>query len=342
MQTLASLKKPISSLIVSPDGSTVIVASGEDVGFLDLASSKLTLRSLQANVCRLAWGSNGVLAGTNSGEIWSVGEQSALLLEAIEEEVSGIAVARDGSIAVCGGEPNAVALFDGDGEERWSVEPYKWAYCVRFSQSGDSLLIATWDGALHVLDVSALPARLPQGTEYAGGPLFDAQFLASGDVVVAGAQFVRMWDRETGRYKKPRALDTEALAIVVSPDGRYAIASTNDQQLRRYRLPSLAESGRVTLGRGSDRELSSFPDYAEFMSIKGEATVRSLAFHPDGERVFGATEDGRVLEVRCAEFDGLAKSAKPAKSAKRAKPAKTAKTAKPARSLKPKARKKRG
>jgi hypothetical protein len=307
MRTLASLDSPISSLVVSPDGSKVITASDEGIGFLDLSSGRRSVTALEDEVSRLAWGPDGLVAGTSSGEVWSVGDAPVRLFEAIDEEISGIAVSGEGTIAVCGGDPSAVATFGPHGNEEWRGEPDKWPYCVRFSDDNNLLAVATWDGYLFVFDAHDLPDELDNGDgEHAGGPIFDARFLPGDRVLVAGASFVRVWDRGAGRYTASRELDAEALAVAVSPDGSCAVVSTNDQRLRLFNLPDLTELGALSSGNRTGKALSHFPDYAEFCSVKGPATFRTLAFHPDGKRVFGATEDRRIVEVARAELQKVA------------------------------------
>src|SRR5262245_24853064 len=105
MRTLASLDSPISSLVVSPDGSTVVTASDEGIGLLERTSGQRSVTPLDEEVSRLTWGPDGLLAGTSSGEVWAMGDPPARLFEAIDEEISGISAASDGTIAVCGGEP---------------------------------------------------------------------------------------------------------------------------------------------------------------------------------------------------------------------------------------------
>src|ERR1043165_6042825 len=178
MRTLASLESPISSLVVSPDGSTVVTASTEGIGFLDLTSGQRSVTALEEEVSRLTWGPSGLLAGTLSGEVWSIGRAAVRLFEALDEEISGIAATTHGNIAVCGGEPFAVATFGPHGNEEWRGEPYKWPYCVRFSPDGKLLAVATWDAYLFVFDVHDLPDELTNlDGEHAGGPIFDARFL---------------------------------------------------------------------------------------------------------------------------------------------------------------------
>lgn len=308
MRTVASLESPISSLVVSPDGSTVITGSSNGISFIDLASGNRRIVSVDDDVRRLAWGPDGLLAGTSSGEVWAVGRRAERLVEALDEEISGIAVSSDGTIAVCGGEPFSVATFGRYGNEEWRGEPYKWPYCVRFSADGKQLAIGTWDGQLFVLDRGDLPDELGDiDTEYAGGPIFDAQFLPDRNVLVAGARFVRLWDRKARRYTRTRELDVEALALAIAPDGSCAIASTNDQRLRVFRLPDLEEIGRLAAGTDHALPHSHFPDYAEFCNVRGSATLRTLAFHPDGTRVFGTTEDRRIVEVTQAELQQVAR-----------------------------------
>src|SRR5689334_6700333 len=188
MRTIASLETPISSLVVSPDGSMVITGSSNGISFIDVVSGNRRVVSLDDDVRRLAWGPDGLLAGTSSGEVWTVGRRAERLVEALDEEISGIAVTGDGRIAVCGGEPFSVATFGRYGNEEWRGEPYKWPYCVRFSADGKQLAIATWDGQLFVLETGDLPDELGDvDTEYAGGPIFDVQFLPDRNVLVAGA-----------------------------------------------------------------------------------------------------------------------------------------------------------
>lgn len=319
MRTLASLDSPINSLVVSPDGSTVITASNEGIGFLDLTSGQRSVTPLEDEVSRLTWGPDGLLAGTLAGEVWSVRGAPARLFEAIDEEISGIAATGDGTIAVCGGEPFAVATFGPHGNEEWRGEPYKWPYCVRFSPDGKLLAVATWDGYLFVFDVHDLPDELTNlDGEHAGGPIFDARFLPGDRVLVVGASFVRIWDRGTSKYTANRELDAEAFAADVSPDGTCAVVSTNDQRLRLFSLPELTELGELASGNRGTQVLSYFPDYAEFCHVKGPATIRTLAFHPDGMRVFGSTEDHRIVEVSRAE---LQRAARPATTSTAAAPA---------------------
>jgi hypothetical protein len=307
MRTLASLDSRIGSLVVSRDGSTLIAAQDDGVGFVDLASGQHHVRPVGDGVRRLALGPDGLLAGTASGEIWTVTARPERLIEAIDDDISGLAVAANGTIAVCGGDPFAVATFGRYGNEEWRGEPSKWPYCVRVSDDGTLLAMASWDGHLFVFDTTDLPDEIGDpDVEYAGGPIFDAQFLPGGDVVVAGARFVRVWDRASGSYMHARELAAEALAIAVTPDARCAVVSTNDQRLRLLRLPDLEDLGQLVTGHEPAELRGGFPDYAEYCRVKGGATVRALAMHPDGARVFAGTEDGRLVEVSLAALEAHA------------------------------------
>jgi hypothetical protein len=158
-----------------------------------------------------------------------------------------------------------------------------------------------------VFDANDLPDELDNGDgEPAGGPIFDARFLPGDRVLVVGASFVRVWDRGAASYISSRELDAEAFAVAVAPDGSCAVVSTNDQRLRLFALPELTELGQLSSGNKVGKALSYFPDYAEFCHVKGPATIRSLAFHPDGTRLFGATEDRRIVEVARAELQQVA------------------------------------
>jgi hypothetical protein len=316
MRWISQEEGHIEAIEVVDGGAAVVVAAGsgsvvrvpldggDDVGF-----SRPDERPL-----RLASGGGALFVGTDAGAVWRVplggegrfDDGGVRVGESLDGEVGALAATRDGAlIAVAGGEDFVVELRGSDGERRFAMRTYKWPYVVRFSTDGARLAIGTWDGALHLVDVAGLREETLELRKADIWPIFDLAFAPDGALIVAGAQGIARVRLDGG---EPTMVGTvsEVFAVAVSPDGSLIAAGGNEEALVLYAADTLTEVGRIALGGdagdGGEGGGTPIPTYADYTTSNGAATVRAVAFHPDGERIFVGTDGGRVAEVAVREL----------------------------------------
>jgi WD40 repeat protein len=96
------------SLVVSPDGRTVAVPSGGDVGLVDLGSGAYTpLARVDSDVHALAFSPDGSMLATavldGTARVWRVSDGAGAILWRTDGPVLGVAFSSDGARLAAGG-----------------------------------------------------------------------------------------------------------------------------------------------------------------------------------------------------------------------------------------------
>lgn len=213
-----------------------------------------------------------------------------------------IGFSRDGTLVASAGVGRVVIWNVQSGEQQATIAgPDRWFMDVAFSPDGKTIaaagteqLVAIFDATtgrvVHALSETPKHKRpeLPPGpdgpvplTDYVAAVAFspDGKTLASGnsdgDVV--------LWDTETGLKTATIAGHANTVeAIAFSSDGRWLATGSADGTARLWDATTIAASGKPVHG----------------LRVEGEAgdTRVSVAFSPDGSRLYSATGFGRIHE----------------------------------------------
>ena len=154
------------------------------------------------------------------------------------------------------------------------TDPGKWFGPLAFSPDSRTLALSTGQRTVELRDVGdgrllhALKGPEQTITALAFSP--DGKRLAGGGLDPT----VQIWSTADGKVERVLKQDIETDALAFSPDGRFLISNTRNQDFV-FKVWDL-ETGADRLGRSV------------------EASAGSLVFLPDGRTVAGARHDGRV------------------------------------------------
>jgi WD40 repeat protein/tRNA A-37 threonylcarbamoyl transferase component Bud32 len=284
---------PVSGTLVSPDGTRVASAAGQDVAVWDLASGR-ELRRLQTNC-----------GGT-------------VRLCAFSPDGSRLAVAGDGTV---------VELWDlqtGKNVARADCKQGGVAW-VDVSPDGLRLASAGADGSVKLWDASLKGE--PRVLKGHSGKVWQVAFARGGQALVSASQdgTVRLWDLETGSAETFGDHKGVVYHAELSPDGKTLAAASNsflrlwDVETKAFTHLSNGCTGRLTFLDGGRTLAVAHGAAIQFWDVAAKKLSRTLpapglsgthvSFSPDGKRVaFGAGHEVRVQDAtaKAAEVVPLA------------------------------------
>jgi len=206
--------------------------------------------------------------------------------------------ARDGHLlAVAGHDPVCVLLDAATGTVRSRLSGHsRGLTAVRFAGlESQTLITASLDGSIRVWGVASgrCERTLAQHTGPVTGLAVRPQTDGDGSppflVSISSDRTVRFWQPTIGRLVRFARLPVQPLAVVWSPDGRYAIVSGADGRVRLID-PDTAQI---------DRDLPGIPGRAWCLTVD-----------PEGASVVVAGERGQSVRVLLDEPDSPATSAR--------------------------------
>ncbi|MET9250276.1 hypothetical protein [Nonomuraea sp. NPDC003709] len=150
---------------------------------------------------------------------------------------------------------------------------------VIFSQSGQTLASASYDGSIKLWNVVFSNDPMLRGGDLVGhtGAVLALGFSRNGRTLVSGSadSTVRVWSFP------PRLITSNSRSLTFatfSPDGRTLASGTSDRKLRLWNVTDPAHP--TALGHP--------------LTVDAPATISSLAFSPDGHVLAGGSYDGTV------------------------------------------------
>ncbi|MFN8372182.1 MAG: protein kinase [Anaerolineae bacterium] len=291
LQTLTGHTDRVFDLTFSDDGQLLASAGGDNNILLWRAnddgafeqSATLTGHTNWVETLDISPDGTSLVSGGLDGTVrlWDIatGEQRGQPLIDHNARVWTVAYSPDGTLIATGGEDRRIFLRDAaTGQRLRDIAPMvghsDYVFTVAFSPDGQHLISGGQD---HRVLLWTVPARQPLSTQWAGhmGEVYNVVCLPGGSQVLSSSADGRalLWDVATGTVVSefPDALGAAVAAQAVSADGTMFAFGAVD--------------GRITL----------YVNGAEGPAIAGhEATVRSVAFSPDGSTLASASDDGTI------------------------------------------------
>jgi WD40 repeat protein len=321
-QVLAGHQVPVIALALAPDGAEL--ATGAEDGSIRIwpvaPRDHALATTLATDVRRLvhAAGAPVVVAGARDGGVvaWDGRAGAARTLRAPGgAEITGLAVARDGTVVVVGDSAGVV--------ERWDLATGARRELGR--HAGDVGWLAVAPDASRVASggvdgrtlVWSADAGAPVALAEAGAPVLHVAFDARAAHVVTGDAdgVVRWWDLATGTGRELGRHRAAVLRAVVLPDDRRVVTAGVDGEVWLWdvaggdavRLGAHADvvadvavsaDGRRVATASWDGTIGAWDvDAARGHAIAGHGAgiqVNAVALSADGARVVSAGEDGGV------------------------------------------------
>jgi len=308
----------VYGLAFAPDGKTLASADGDGpITLRDVATGEgvATLRGHTLPAFCVAFAPDGKTLATGGYDhtvrLWDVGQRRAIVaLRGHSGAVFAAAFAPDGKTLATGGFDQVVKLWDVESRQETGAIRGHTARVWSLAYSPDGTTLATggedgvaklWD-AIEPQDRESLDGRWAEP----GHGAYTLAFTPGGRELLTADRRVRAWDLATRRAvaSLPDSAGAD-ISVAVSPDGKVIAAGDNDGSIRLWdaRTRRVLATGRdpggkpwalafapdgKTIATGAADGFIRIWDAAtcrmlrEIEAEKG-ATIRSLAYSPDGE-----------------------------------------------------------
>ncbi|MBL9103683.1 MAG: protein kinase [Myxococcales bacterium] len=282
---------PLWSAAFSPDGDRFALASADHTAALvpTRGGPAVRLRGHDAAVLAVAFADDQVVtvSDDDSARVWDEdGGSARVALPGHADIFTGVKIAEGADLLL--GTPSGglawvwqrsrpgppLALHGHNGS----------VVAARFARGGRHVLTGSTDGSARVWHLDDDPAVL-RGHD-AGIEL--AAFAPDGDRIVTAAMdgTVRVWPRDGGPARLLRGhREGSSVTAAFSPDGAHLASAGSDGLARLWSLAGPVPALLATLPAEADREHG----------------LGALAWHPRGDSLALAADDGRVFVVRLAD-----------------------------------------
>jgi|GEM_PF-3102210 len=239
----------VNALQVSPDGKRLASGSSDkSVRLWDLEKQKELLRfdGHSGPVISMAFSADGqfVWSGALDKTIrqWSVA--SGKEVRHVDGDFTCIAFSPDMRRAICGSWDNAnvrVISLDSGSELRGMKGHGGPVTSVAFSRDGKQMLSGSSDKSVRLWDINGAQLKVLIGHD---GPVVSVQFSPDGLWAFSGSgdKNCCLWELSSGRLIRRYEGHTNLVeAVAISQDGRRGYSTGNDETIRVWGLPKLAE-----------------------------------------------------------------------------------------------------
>jgi WD40 repeat protein len=269
----------VSSAMFSPDGMTVVTASGFRVHLWDSATGRelRTLTGHQDGVLSVAFSPDGKTVVTGSKDktarLWDVATGRVLrTITGHTEPVFSASFSPDGQTLVTASWDKSARLWDvATGRElRTLIGHTAPVGSAAFSPDGKTIVTASLDQTAQLWDATTGMALRVLRHPYL---IYRASFSPDGRSVVTSSidNTTRLWDAATGRELRAFTGHTEPVfSAAFSPDGRMLVTASIDKTVRLWDV-------------ATGRELRALTGHTE--------SIRIAVFSPDGKSVVTASSD---------------------------------------------------
>jgi len=307
----------VKSVAFSPDGKTLAVGNcNHTVTLWDVATGRRQAPLSGADhsnyVNAVAFSPDGKTLASGSGDmtikLWDLStRQERAILPGHTSAVENLAFSADGKTLASGSDDSTVRFWDvATARERSTPLGHTHkVYSVAFSPDGSKLVAGCHDGTVRLWDLSAKPERATttdRHTERINAITFspDGTTMAT----VSHDKTAKLWDVTTGRVRATFLGHMGGvLAVKFTPGGKTLLTGSSDMSVKGW--DSSVDSNRPGLAGlplGLQLVAAGYQggfQYKEKSTValegKGHtATIKALAFSPDGTMLASASDDKTV------------------------------------------------
>ena len=283
------------NMFFSPDGSTLVTISGNDICLSDTLTGqyKQTFTGHNSGVRSILFSPDGSLlaSGNKDGTVslWHIrtGERTDIQHRHTNSPFS---LSPDGTVIASGNRDRngTVSLWNirtGEQQQTLSGHEY-WVNCVSFSPNGKILASGGGDGTIYLWDLPT-GQRKSVFTGYTVGyqrahqytkAITRLAFNPDGTTLISACAdtTVRLWNIETGHYKDIRTGDStaEIYSLSMSPDSTTIASGSNDGIIRIWDTRTGQRKSALTGHASIVSALSFSPDSATLASGAWDNTIR--------------------------------------------------------------------
>jgi WD40 repeat protein len=311
----------VAAVAFSPNGGTVLTGSRDGTARLwDARSGKLLAPPLQHqdSIVAVAFNPDGetILTGSEDGtaRLWDARFEKSLMPSLQHKgDVLAVAFSPNGKSVLTGSVDNNARLWDAHSGRLLTppLQHLRSVVAVAFSPDGGTVLTGSNDHTARLWDAhSGKPLTPPLQHQ---GPVAAVAFSPNGGTVLTGSldNTARLWDARSGKPLTPPLQHQGSVrAVAFSPDGGTVLTGPDDGTARFWDVHSgkplirlwhqngvvalaFSPDGETVLTGSVDRTVRlwnarSGKPLTSPWAIQG--SVRNLAFNPDGEAFFVATD----------------------------------------------------
>ncbi len=236
-----------SSLVFTPDGSTIILAGYDStIRLIDIASGEVEtlLDGVNANAVAINPAGTMLAAGDSAGKVHLLDYPSGDLVQqlAIGWAIQTVAFSPDGTILNSGGDDGMVWMWDIVNMRLLNKYDYIGeVWTIDFSPDGVFFATGSADNSVRLWDVLWAGTRREVTFEEHGNDVLSIDFNPDGTIIASGGAdgFLYLWDVVIGGslVRFQAAPSGEVVSVAFSPDGTTLATVNSNGPVDLWRLP---------------------------------------------------------------------------------------------------------
>ncbi len=272
----------IYTVAVSPDGKTVLTASGDSTARLWDLNGKMIMEFRHSNWVNAAVfspdGKTVLTASSDStARLWNLEGKMMMVFKGHTAPVSSVAFSPDGKNILTGSEDKTARLWTPDGKIISEFKKHTLGIIsVAFSPDGKNILTGSYDKTACLW---SLDGNMVRQFKEANASITSLAFSPDGNKIMAGFWDgdISVWALDGKRLLNFKAGTDNIKSVAFSPDGKKILTGAIDQLVKLWSL-----DGKLV------------------KAFKGHTqTVTSVTFLPDGKRILTGSFDGtaRIWDI---------------------------------------------